>query len=137
MKADPLGEPRNPLAIYLLILTLISGLGTAFGVPSSGSIESELPEYLARAWGIILFFGSAATLLGIFWQGDVRTGLVLKRVGTFTLTVASLVYGTVLLVAAQMDAALAAGMVYGFSAACALQFLKINRRIQAIIQASR
>lgn len=137
MKADPLGEPRNPLAIYLLTLTLISGVGTAVGVPTSGSIEAELPLHLARAWGLMLFGGSSACLLGIFWLGDVRTGLLLKRVGMLTLTVAALVYGTVLLFAAQMDAALIAGIIYGFGVATAIQFVKVNRRIRKIIEASQ
>lgn len=137
MKADPLGEPRNPLAIYLLGLTFLSGLGTTFGVPSSGSIEAELPVYLARAWGVMLTFGSLSTLCGIFWQGDVRTGLVLKRVGMFSLMVAAFVYGTVLIVAGGLQAAYVAGIIYGFGAACAMQFRKINRRIRAIIQETR
>lgn len=137
MKADPLGEPRNPLAIYLLALTFVSGLATAFGVPSSGSIQSELPPYLARAWGVMLIFGAANTLLGIFWQGDIRTGLVLKRVGMFALMVGAFMYGTVLILAAQMQAAFVAGIIYGFGAACLMQFRKINRRIHAIIEESR
>ena len=137
MKADPLGEPRNPLAIYLLVLTLMSGIITTFGGTTSGTVEAELPTYLAHIWGLMLTFGASCSLLGIFWQGDVRSGLLLKRVGMLTLTVGAFVYGTVLLFAAHLAAAYIAGLVYGFGLACALQFAKINRRIHAIIRASR
>ena len=137
MKADPLGEPRNPLAIYLLVLTLLSGISTVVGVPTSGSIEAELPTSLAKAWGTMLVLGSGASLLGVFWLGDVRTGLVVKRFGMFTLTVAAFVYGVVLIIAAGMDAAYVTGIIFGFGLATLLQWRKINRRIHAILRASR
>lgn len=136
MKADPLGDPRNPLAIYLLALSLVSGLSLTFGAPTSGSIESELPLYLAKTWGFMLTFGSTASLLGMFWQGDRRTGLLVKRVGMLSLSVAAFVYAAVIVVAAGMNGAFISGIILGFGLATFLQFLRINRRIHRIIQAT-
>lgn len=136
MKADPLGEPRNPLAIYLLVLCFISGLGILVGVSTSGSIESALPEYLAQVWGFMLAFGSSVSLAGMFWQGDPRTGLLVKRVGMLSLSIAAFIYAVVIVVAAGAAGAFVAGIVAGFSVATFAQFLRINRRIHRIIQAT-
>lgn len=137
MKADPLGETRNPLAVYLLGLCFISGLSLLVGVPTSGSIESELPLYLARTWGLMLTFGSAASLCGMFWQGDRRTGLLIKRVGMLSLSVAAFVYAAVVLFAAGLKGGFVAGIILGFGLACSIQFARINRRVHRIIRASK
>lgn len=136
LKADPLGEPRNPLAIYLLALCCVSGISLLAGVSTSGSIESELPAAVARIWGTMLTTGAGATLLGMFWQGDRRTGLLIKRGGLLTLSIAAFIYALVLILAAGMEAAFVVGLVLGFAVATMIQFLRINRRIHQIIQAS-
>lgn len=137
MKADPLGDPRNPLAVYLLALAFISGLTLTFGVPTSGSIESELPLYLAKTWGVMLTFGSGMSLAGMYWQGDRRTGLLTKRIGMLTLSVAAMVYAAVIILAAGANGTFVAGIIVGFGLACFLQFVRINRRVHQIIQASQ
>lgn len=137
MKADPLGEPRNPLAIYLLALCCVSGVGIVVGVSTSGSIEAALPEYLAQIWGLMLAFGSSVSLAGMFWQGDRRTGLLVKRVGMLSLSIAAAIYAVVIAVAAGRDGAFIAGIVAGFSVATFAQFVRINRRIHQIIRATR
>jgi hypothetical protein len=123
--------------VYLLGLAFLSGLGLLVGgVQSSGSVESELPVYLARTWGFMLTFGAGASLAGMFWQGDRRTGLLVKRVGLLALSIAAYVYAAVVVTAAGMRGAFVAGVIIGFGVACSVQFARINRRIHQIIQAS-
>lgn len=136
LKADPLGEPRNPLAVYLLVLCVVSGASLLSGLSTSGSIESELPFAAARIWGAMLTAGAGSTLLGMFWQGDRRTGLLIKRTGLLALSNAAFIYALVLIFAAGMNAAFVAGIVLGFGVATAIQFVRINRRVHQIIQAS-
>lgn len=136
LKADPLGEPRNPLAVYLLALCVVSGVSLLSGVSTSGSIESELPFAAARIWGVMLTAGASSTLLGMFWQGDRRTGLLIKRTGLLTLSIAAFIYAAVILAAAGMQGAFVCGIVVGFGVATAIQFVRINRRVHQIIQAS-
>lgn len=137
LKPDPLGVPRNPLAVYLLALCLVSGIVTASGLAASKAIDEQMPHLVDNVWGGMLTFGSGATLLGMFWPGLVNTGLLLKRVGTFSLAVASFIYATVIVLAAGRYGLFNAGLILGFGLACGLQCLLINRRVAAIIQASK
>lgn len=136
LKPDPLGLPRNPLAVYLLVLTLLSGVGTMSGLTTARSIEATLPHYVALAWGTLLSFGSLSTLVGMFWPGAIGTGLLGKRVGMFTLAVAATVYSVVILVSLGTGGILSAGIIAGFAVACAMQFVRIEQRIRAILKAT-
>lgn len=136
LKGDPLGVPRNPLAIYLLILAAITGLGILVGITTAGSITA-VPVPAAFTWGAILFGGSTATLLGVFWQGDVRTGLALKRAGTFSVGTAALIYAVIVGIALGTGGLFAAGTIAGFGIACFIHFHTINDRIHAIIAATK
>lgn len=132
LKPDPIGEARNPLAVYLLLLALISGVGLLLGTPTAGSIEATLPVWASKTWGGFLTVGGGCVLAGMYWPGDPRTGLVVKRFGFLALIVASSIYALVLLLAIGINAFLVAGIVLGFGVACTLQYLRVNRRIMKI-----
>lgn len=134
MKPDPIGEPRNPLAVYLLILALVSGLGLVLGEPTAGSVDATLPLWASKTWGGMLAFGAGNVLSGMYWQADPRTGLVVKRLGFLALISASTVYAMVLFVAVGLPAFLVSGIVLGFGAACLVQYMRVNRRITRIIR---
>lgn len=134
MKPDPMGESRNPLAIYLLCLCFISGALILVGMDTSRSIEDSLNPTLVLVWGGVLVFGSSLTLGGLFWQGDPRTGLVMKRVGLLSLAVAAVIYAGVIVWAFRVASIFPAGIVLGFGAACFLQYRKVSGRIRQIIR---
>lgn len=136
-KPDPLGVPRNPLAIYLLLLACVSGFGMMVGTTTAGAVERSVPAVVALLWGTILFAGSAVTLLGMFWPGDIRAGLLLKRTGMFSVGIAAVVYGVIVGTAVGVEGLFAAGTIIGFGLACFAQFHIINRRIHEIVHLTR
>lgn len=134
LKPDPMGQPRNGLVIYLLVVAVMSGTGFLFGTPTAGSIESELPPLARYVWGAMLTVGSACALIGMFWPGDPRTGLLVKRFGFVCLVFAALIYGTVLWLNAGVSGFLVWGSVYGFAAACAERAWRVEQMIKRVIQ---
>jgi hypothetical protein len=136
LKPDPLGQPRNPLAIYLLLLAFFSGLTAMAGV-APPSIESELPPSVGFAWALMLTMGAGAMLAGVYWPGTIQTGLSLKKIGSFALSVAAMIYAVVLLVAFGFAAFFNAGIILGFGVACYLHYRTVSKRVQEIVQASR
>ena len=137
LKPDPLGLPRNPLAVFLLVLTLISGLMQALGLVSTKSVEAALPHYVGVVWGWMLVLGAGHTLLGMYWPGLISTGLLLKRVGMFALTIASFFYAVTIVVAFGLQGLFTAGIILGFSLACGVQFKRLNDRVKAIIAVTK
>lgn len=136
LKPDPLGIPRNPLAVYLLCLCFISGITTFLGASASGPMDKALPDWVTVIWGLVLIHGSGATLTGMFWPGTVAAGLLMKRIGMFSLMVAAVMYSAVLLFAYGLPMLLTSGIVLGFGVACGVQYRVISTRIQAIIALS-
>jgi hypothetical protein len=136
LRPDPLGFPRHGLVVFMLALCVTSGLATVVGEPAANSIEATLPEATTLVWGGMLLVGGLGALVGMFWQGDPRTGLVAKRFGYTSLCLASLIYAPILLVSAGIPGgALAGGTVLGFALACAHTAWRVDRRIAAILEA--
>lgn len=133
LKPDPLGIPRNPLAVYLLGLCIVAGIPLLFGVTTAGSLEAALVPWVVHAWGAMLVFGGTSTLLGMYWVGDARDGLLLKRVGMLTLTLASTAYTMAIMRHFGVRGLFPGGIVAGFAVACYVQFRVINNRVRAII----
>lgn len=136
LKPDPTGTPRHPLVVYLLSLALVSGVAQALGRTTARSVEDGLPPSVRLTWALILAGGSGLALAGMFWQGDPRTGLVLKRSGYLALASAAAIYSLVLLGTIGLAAALIGLTVAGFAAACAVAAWRIDRLIRLIVRVS-
>lgn len=137
IKEDPLGVPRNPLAVYLLIICFVSGLGMATGNTTARAVEEGVDPLIGFLWGLILLLGSGVTLVGMYWPWDVRPGLLLKRTGMFCTGVAAIIYGCIVALTMGTEGLLAGGTIVGFGVACFTQFAIINRRIHSIIDVTR
>lgn len=134
LKPDPLGYPRHGLVVFLLCLVAVSGISVFTTTPAAGSMEEGLPSFVQLVWGAMLFAGGVAALLGMFWQGDVRTGLVAKRFGYVALAVAAVPYSVVILGTYGFGGLLSAGIILGFAGACAHTARRVEKRIQEILK---
>jgi hypothetical protein len=132
LKPDPIGYPRHGLVVYLLCLCILSGTTLLIGEPAAGSLEEALDPSVVIAWAVLLTFGAGASLTGMFWPGDVRTGLVVKRLGYAALTFAPMIYALVLFGTFQRGATLVGGILLGFAYACFHTWRRINTRIAEI-----
>jgi hypothetical protein len=136
LKPDPIGHPRHGLVVYLLFLCVLSGVTLLIGEPAAGSLESALDREIVAAWAVLLTLGGAVALTGMYWPGDIRTGLVTKRLGYAGLTFASTIYALVIIATFQREATLVGGILLGFAYACAHTWYRINQRIHQILAKS-
>lgn len=132
-KPDPLGVPRHALVVYLLGLCIISGLSNLLGEPTAGSVESTLRPEVQVTWSVILVLGGGASLVGMYWQGDPRTGLLMKRFGYMSLAIAAAAYAGVLILLVGDQARFIGGIVIGFAFACMYATWVVNKAIRATI----
>lgn len=134
MKPDPLGYPRNPLAVYLLALALFSGTLNLAGLNTTKSVQDTLPPSARLTWAALLVLGSSLSLAGLYWPGTIPTGLSLKRVGMFTLGIASALYALILVTAFGWMGLTQGGIILGLALACALHYRQITQRIAQVVE---
>ena len=132
MKPDPMGEDRNSFQVFLLILAAWGSLTViAPGDAASGSIEKVLAEPYETLWGITLLTGSVATLAGMYWQGDARTGLVMKHAGLWILTWPIVVFALVVWIISGWGGTIIGMTLLAFAFTAAWQGHRVGRRVHA------
>jgi hypothetical protein len=114
-------------------MTGIASLGS--GEATSGAIATMDP-WAQLLWGMLIFVGSMDVLLGMFWQGDARTGLILKRLGFIMLVVPCVIFGIAVVASAGSGGITVALSLWGFAVACHLRARTVHKHIKAIIRLS-
>lgn len=133
MQPDPLGMPRNPFHVFLIVITLLNGLALVFGVSTSLTLERELVSLLERCYGFLLAVGAAGVLAGMYWPGDPRDGLLAKRVGYVGLCVASLIYAYATVQRFGLSGALLGSVCLAFAAICGWYAWQIGKIVKGAI----
>lgn len=134
MKSNPTGERRNPFHVFLFAVAALNGALMSFGIPTSSAIDDQLPYVGQHLYGGVLLLGAGSVLLGMYWPGSTRDGLLIKRFGYVALTVATLVYSLAVTVTQPgVQGFLAASVTFTFSIICAFQVHRLSKRVQTII----
>ena len=133
MQPDPLGLPRNPFHVFLIAITFLNGLALVFGVSTSLTLEAELVSLLERCYGFLLAVGSLGVLVGMYWPGDPRDGLLAKRSGYVALCVASLIYAYATVNRFGVNGVLLGSICLAFSAICGWYAWQIGRIVKGAI----
>lgn len=136
MKPDPLGVPRDDFRVFILAWCVINGIANLFGRPTSVAVQAQLTGVFERVYGATLSLSAAAVLAGMFWLGDPRDGLVVKRAGYIGLTFAVGVYGGSSVARYSFGGVFIAGASLIFAALCARSAWVVHQRIRAAIEAA-
>jgi hypothetical protein len=132
--ADPLRAGRHPFQAYLLALCVISGLPILIGQVGASTIEESVPYWLAFSWGLALFLGAAAGLLGTYWPGDYTNGLTVEQIGLAVVGSAALVYGIIIVITGGVPRFIPAAITVGFGLSCLRRARDIAYIIKIAIQ---
>lgn len=133
-----MGEPRNAFHVLWLAVACLVGSATLVhgGRPHGDDVIGDLPLPVQVAWGALMMLGGIAALLGMFWPGDIRTGLVLKRLGYMALLVSTAAFCLDAAFVGRVEL-LAAGVSAGFMLACAERVVRVEQVIRSAVRASR
>jgi hypothetical protein len=82
--------PADPRAVFILALSVFSGLTAVALGAAPDTLESLLPEWAVLAWGILLTVGSAITLTGMAFQS--LNGILIEQIGSVIVGAAALYY---------------------------------------------
>jgi hypothetical protein len=119
--------PADPRAVFILALSVFSGLTAVALGAAPDTLESLLPEWAVLAWGILLTVGSAITLTGMAFQS--LNGILIEQIGSVVVGVATLYYSGLAFYLVGADAAQTVGIVAAWGLACFVRWIQLQALI--------
>lgn len=123
--------PADPRVVFILALCVISGVPLAIGHATPGSIDAKLNHVWVIIWGVMLVFGSLATLIGILKLD--ADGILLEQIGSVAVGGASIMYGAVILATITWQGTVPSLVFVAFGLACFWRW----GQLQALIHQAR
>jgi len=120
--------PADPRAVFILALSVFSGI-TALALDAGpGTLEALLPRWAVIAWGLILVMGSVTTLIGMVFQ--TLEGIIAEQIGSVMVAAATLFYSCIVILIVGDAAIQNVGIIAGWGIACAIRWWQLQRLIR-------
>lgn len=119
--------PADPRAVFILALSVFSGMTALALSVAPDSLEAELPSWGLYVWGGTLGFGSLLALIGMAFQSI--NGIITEQVGNVMVGAATLFYvGIAAFVVDVIDKEdiQTLGIVFAWGASCLLRWLQLQ-----------
>lgn len=143
--------PADPRAVFILALSVFSGLTALALEVAPNSLEALLPRWGVFAWGALLALGSALTLVGMSFQ--TVNGIILEQIGSVMVGVTTVFYSALVFKVVGPQAVQTVGIILAWGLACFVRWIQlqvlmhnsikraekqmINDRVNAEIEARR
>lgn len=108
--------PADPRAVFILVLSVFSGLTSLALQTGPQSLELVLPYWTVATWGTILCLGSAVTLIGMLFQSI--NGIIAEQVGSVMVGAAAIFYPVVALYVVGLGALQSVSIIFAWGLAC-------------------
>lgn len=122
--------PADPRAVFILLLSVFSGLTTLLIDAGPGTLEALIPKWGVILWGALLLVGSAVTLTGMWF--DSINGIILEQVGSVTVGVTTLFYSILALVTVGPTAGQPIGIILAWGLSCLIRWLQLQMLLRKI-----
>jgi hypothetical protein len=116
--------PADPRAVFVLALSVFSGLTALVLQVAPESLEALLPRWGLYVWGFTLMAGSAVALGGMAFQ--TVNGIIAEQIGNVMVAAATIFYSTVAFLIVGPSAIQAVGIVLAWGLACALRWIQLQ-----------
>jgi hypothetical protein len=116
--------PADPRAVFILALSIFSGVATLLAQKAPGTLESVMPNWGVVIWGVTLTLGSALALLGLWFDSD--NGIITEQIGSVMVGVATIFYAAVAVWVAGLGASQPTGIVLAWGLACFIRWLQLQ-----------
>lgn len=116
--------PADPRAVFILALSVFSGL-TALALDAAPeSLQSVLDPWVVIAWGILLTLGSAVTLFGMARQ--TVNGIIIEQVGSIMVAATTVFYSGIAFWQVGIDALQGVGIILAWGLSCLVRWLQLQ-----------
>lgn len=119
--------PADPRAVFILALSVFSGLVALVVEAAPATLEALLPRWGVMLWGIMLFGGSAITLTGMLFQS--LNGIITEQIGSVVVGVTTVFYATLAIVTLQGAAFQVIGIVLAWGLSCFIRWVQLQALI--------
>lgn len=127
--------PADPRAVFVLALSVFSGL-TAFVLGAAPeSLESLLPEWALYVWGGTLALGSGVALAGMAFQSV--NGIITEQIGNAMVAAATIFYSLIVFWIVGPSAIQSVGIILAWGLACALRWVQLQLLIRSAVARQR
>lgn len=124
--------PADPRAVFILALSVFSGLTTLALNVAPQSLEALLPKWGLLTWGITLTLGSAITLAGMAFQ--TLNGIITEQVGSVMVGAATVFYAALALFVVGPSSLQTVGIVGAWGLACFIRWIQLQVLIHNAVQ---
>ena len=124
--------PADPRAVFILALSIFSGIGYLIYEEAPGSLEATLPEWGIPLWSLGLGIGSFLALAGLV--KDSVNGILVEQVGSAMVAASTLFYSAIAFWVIGGSAGQPVMIVLGWGIACGIRWIQLQlllRRIHA------
>lgn len=112
--------PADPRAVFILALSVFSGLTALVLDVAPQSLEALLPHWAVVSWGSLLVAGSAITLIGMAFQSF--NGIIIEQIGSVVVGATTLFYAGIILAVVGIDAIQNVGIILAWGLSCFLRW---------------
>lgn len=116
--------PADPRAVFILVLSVFSGLTALLLSVAPDSLEQLLPEWAVALWSVNLALGSATALIGMLRQ--TVTGIVLEQVGSVMVGASAIFYSLLILWTVGPSAIQTVGIILAWGLACLARWAQLQ-----------
>lgn len=124
--------PADPRAVFILALSVFSGLTTLALGAAPDSLNALLPHWAVTMWSVLLVLGSATTLIGMAFQSI--NGIVTEQVGSVTVGVTATFYAGIALESAGTDSLIGIGIILAWGLACLARWAQLQVLINSALR---
>jgi hypothetical protein len=116
--------PADPRAIFILALSVFSGMATLLIEEGPPTLESLLPQWGIMIWSATLALGSLIALVGL--ARDTDWGIVTEQVGCVMVGAATVYYSVLAFVYLGLAGSSIIAVVLGWGLACLMRWFQLQ-----------
>lgn len=116
--------PADPRAVFILALSVFSGITTLALKAAPESLEAVLPHWGVVTWSVMLTLGSIVTLAGMAFQ--TMNGIILEQVGSVIVGATTVFYSGLALYILGPGAFQTIGIILAWGLACFIRWIQLQ-----------
>lgn len=126
--------PADPRAVFILALSVVSGVPLVFADATPGSIDDQLDAPWVVIWGLMLTLGALTTLIGTM-KANID-GIILEQIGSVAVGGATLLYAGAIGFQVGVSGSVPAAIIVGFGFSCFWRWGQLQALIRQAEQAA-